>query len=71
MKDSREPNAPTWENQLTHAIALPDSRLRPSALTSTRSYHRCKDCFCCAALTVLEERHPGLTPRKLEAMEGN
>lgn len=66
---------PTWENQLRAARKLPDSELRQHALVSTQNRHRCEDCFCCAALTVLEERHPQLTEangaRVLDAMEGN
>ncbi len=62
---------PTWTNQLIEARKLPDYDLRRHASVSTDNRHRCEDCFCCAALTVLEERHPGLTTAKLNAMEGN
>lgn len=47
---------PTWENQLKEAEKLPDSDLERHASVSTKNRHRCQDCFCCAALTVLECR---------------
>lgn len=66
---------PTWNNQLIEARKLPTSDLTRHALVSTRNRHRCEDCFCCAALTVLEERNPQLQTdtqhRILEAMDGN
>lgn len=49
--------APTWENQLREAAKLSDAELRQHALKSTQNRHRCRDCFCCAAATVLEQRH--------------
>lgn len=68
---------PTWENQLWHARQQPSYELRRHAQVSTDNKHRCEGCFCCAALTVLEERHPELKTdadkarRILDAMEGN
>jgi hypothetical protein len=68
---------PTWTNQLIEARKLPSYELRRHASVSTDNRHRCEDCFCCAALTVLEERHSDLIPgtdrerRILDAMEGN
>ena len=51
--DHREP---TWKNQLWHARGMKSADLKPHAAVSTDNLHRCRDCFCCAALTVLEER---------------
>jgi hypothetical protein len=48
--------APTWENQLREARKLDSKELNRHASVSTSNRHRCMDCFCCAALTVLEER---------------
>lgn len=48
--------APTWANQLWHAEQLTTSELRRHASVSLNNQHRCSDCFCCAALTVLERR---------------
>ena len=47
---------PTWENQLNHARKQNSYELTTHALVSTRNQHRCKDCYCCAALTILETR---------------
>lgn len=47
---------PTWENQLIEARKLPTVDLLRHASVSTNNRHRCEDCFCCAALTVMEER---------------
>lgn len=68
---------PTWANQLWHARQMESHELRRHATVSTHNRHRCEDCFCCAALTVLEERHSELKTdadkarRILDAMEGN
>jgi hypothetical protein len=48
--------APTWENQLREARLLPDEDLRRHAAVSRNNAHWCRECFCCAALTVLEDR---------------
>jgi hypothetical protein len=50
---------PTWKNQLAAAKELPTSELRRHASVSYGNRHRCKDCFTCAAATVLEEREGG------------
>lgn len=50
---------PTWENQLIAARKLPSRELRRHASVSLSNKHRCEDCFCCAALTVLIERGEG------------
>lgn len=47
---------PTWENQLWHARKLETNELQRHASVSRDNRHRCQDCFCCAAWTVLEER---------------
>lgn len=73
---------PTTHNQLWHARRMPTSELTGHALVSLSNRHRCDPskeelCFCCAALTVLEERNPQLVTdtekaeRILDAMEGN
>lgn len=46
----------TWENQLKCARDLPSSDLKRHAAVSTDNRHRCEECFCCAAVVVLEER---------------
>ncbi len=82
MTEQQDRNEPTWINQLWHAERMPDSELRQHALVSLSNRHRCTDCFCCAALQVLEARHPQLTEgpifgqairaeRIIDAMEGN
>jgi hypothetical protein len=43
--------APTCE-----ARKLETKELRRHAAVSTSNRHRCQECFCCAALTVIEER---------------
>lgn len=53
-------NAPTWGNQLAHARRLSTDDLRRHASVSLNNHHRCEDCFCCAALTVLEQREGGV-----------
>ncbi len=53
-------NEPTWENQLKFAHNKPTKELFQHALVSTSNHHRCSDCYCCAALSVLEFRHPHL-----------
>jgi hypothetical protein len=55
--------APTWENQLTAARALPSDELRRHASVSQQNRHRCSDCFCCAAWEVLDERDKALCDR--------
>lgn len=47
---------PTWANQIEAARDLRSDELRHHAAVSRNNRHRCEDCFCCAALTVLEER---------------
>lgn len=47
---------PTWANQLAAARQLPTVDLERHASVSRNNHHRCTDCFCCAAWTVLEER---------------
>jgi uncharacterized protein (DUF1330 family) len=47
---------PTWDNQIKHARTMHSDELQRHASVSTSNRHRCEDCFCCAALTVLEER---------------
>jgi len=64
------------ESQVRFAESQPDSELLPHALRSIRTGHRCTECACCVALTVLEGRHhliPGSkeAARILEAMAGN
>lgn len=63
----------TWENQLKAARNKPSSDLLRHALVSARNRHRCEDCYCCAAWTVIEERNPksNVDERYLEAMDGN
>lgn len=53
MVDRKEP---TWENQLWSARQEPTRELTRHASVSTQNRHRCQECYCCAALTVLEER---------------
>jgi len=50
---------PTWRNQLAAARKLSTEELRRHALVSYRNNHRCHACFCCAALSVIEERKKG------------
>jgi len=52
-------SAPTWSNQLWHARRLSTVELRRHAAVSRDNGHRCRDCFCCAAWTVLEARARG------------
>lgn len=47
---------PTWKNQLIEANKMSTADLERHAAVSTGNNHRCEDCFCCAALTVIEER---------------
>ncbi len=47
---------PTWQNQLKFAEQLATEELKRHAAVSKDNLHRCEDCFCCAALTVLEQR---------------
>ena len=52
---------PTTANQLREARKLASADLKRHASVSTDNRHRCDPateeiCFCCAALTVLEER---------------
>ncbi len=47
---------PTWVNQLIEARKLDSRELERHARISFDNRHRCEDCFCCAALTTLEER---------------
>lgn len=41
-----------WKKQ---AAILPLADLRRHASVSTDNRHRCENCFCCAALAVLQE----------------
>ena len=71
---SRNHNDPTTENQLRRARELTSEELMRHASVSRDNRHRCNPdreeiCFCCAALTVLEERR--LIKRVYDAMEGN
>lgn len=60
MKTEREKYwEPTWPNQLREARKLDSKELKRHASVSTNNVHRCEDCFCCAAVTVLEERKYG------------
>jgi hypothetical protein len=43
----------SWGQKLWYARMLPDEELRRHIIPGK---HRCKKCFRCAALTVLEER---------------
>ena len=52
----RNRTTPTWENQLHAAHQLPTPELARHAAVSIDNHHRCEDCFCCAALTVIEIR---------------
>ena len=58
---------PTWENQLREARKLSTADLRRHASVSTNNRHYCRECFCCACLTVLAEM-PKLTVAKLAAV---
>ena len=55
----RDHSAPTWSNQLWHARRLSTADLRRHAAVSRENRHRCRECFCCAAWTVLEGRQRG------------
>jgi hypothetical protein len=45
-----------WAHWLETARALPEAELRRHASVSANNGHRCVECFCCACLTVREER---------------
>lgn len=53
-----------WQAQLSEASLLATPELERHALVSTRNRHRCRQCFCCAALTILERRKAALQATK-------
>jgi hypothetical protein len=44
-----------WQAQLEYARKLNNDELARQASVSTNNNHRCRECFTCAALTVLEQ----------------
>ncbi len=45
-----------WAEWKRQAAALPIKDLKRHASVSTENNHSCVDCFCCAAVQVLEEK---------------
>lgn len=50
---------PFFSDMLNEARTLTQSEVRRHALVSTSNRHRCRDCFTCACVVVLEERAKG------------
>jgi hypothetical protein len=43
-----------WQRQIAEALTLSAADLRRHASVSRDNRHRCRECFTCACLTVLE-----------------
>lgn len=61
---------PTWNNQLIAARAMRSLDLRRHAAVSVDNRHRCQDCFCCAAVEVLEARTRAWRNKEVEVSFG-
>lgn len=57
-------SADQWAEWKRQAAVLPESELRRHASVSTSNRHHCVDCFCCAALAVLQEIECGPNGKK-------
>jgi hypothetical protein len=49
--------AEQWMEFKRQAAILPNDELRRHGSVSTSNRHSCRDCFCCACVEVLQERH--------------
>lgn len=56
------PEPDQWHKFLADARALSEVDLHRHASVSLGNGHRCTQCYCCAALTVLEELEAGCSP---------